>query len=147
MEDQVHRAGPPGARETRPVGSLRRFLPDTIPYRWQFVAAAFISLGIVLAQVAEPEVVKRYVDEVLSGKHPQRLVPYALSTLALGVVWPCLAFCRRHVSAWIAFGLEFKMRNDLYAHMQRLSVDFHDGWQSGELVTRAVTDIARIRRY
>ena len=38
MEDQVHRPGLPGARETRPVGSLRRFLPDTKPYRWQFVA-------------------------------------------------------------------------------------------------------------
>src|SRR5207248_3604138 len=54
---------------------------------------------------------------------------------------------RRHISAWIAFGLEYDMRNDLYAHMQHLSVDFHDGWQSGELVTRAVSDIARIRRY
>ena len=147
MEDQIHRPGPPGARETRPVGSLRRFLPDTKPYRWQFVAAALISLGIVLAQVAEPEVVKRFIDEVLSGKHPERLLPYAFTTVALGLTWPCLAFCRRHVSAWIAFGLEFKLRNDLYAHMQRLSVDFHDGWQSGELVTRAVTDIARIRRY
>jgi ATP-binding cassette subfamily B protein len=129
------------------VGSLRRFLPDTKPYRWQFLAAALISLAIVLAQVAEPEVVKRFIDEVLSGTHPGRLLPYALTTLALGVVWPFLSFCRRHVSGWIAFGLEFNMRNNIYAHMQRLSVDFHDGWQSGELVTRAVTDIARIRRY
>ena len=147
MEDQVHRPGPLGARETRPVGSLRRFLPDTIPYRWHFVAAALISLGVVLAQVAEPAIVQKIIDEVLSGSRPQRLLPYALTTLALGVTWPCFAFCRRHVSGWIAFGLELNMRNNLYAHMQRLSVDFHDGWQSGELVTRAVTDIARIRRY
>src|SRR5690242_3968737 len=49
MEEKVHRPGPSGARETRPVGSLRRFLPDTKPYRWHFVAAALISLGIVLA--------------------------------------------------------------------------------------------------
>jgi ATP-binding cassette subfamily B protein len=147
MEDQVHRPGPPGARETRPVGSLRRFLPDTKPYRWHFVAAAVISLGVVLAQLAEPAIVQKIIDEVLSGKHPRRLLPYALATLALGLTWPCLAFCRRHVSGWIAFGLELSMRNNLYGHMQRLSVDFHDGWQSGELVTRAVTDIARIRRY
>ena len=86
MEDKVHRPGLPGARETRPVGSLRRFLPDTKPYRWQFVVAAVISLGVVLAQTAGPEIVKRFIDEVLSGKHPQRLLPYALTSLALGVV-------------------------------------------------------------
>ncbi len=141
------RPGPPGARRTRPAGSLRRFLPRTRPHRFNFLLAAFVSLGILTAQTASPEIVKRYIDEVLSGRFPQRLLPYALITLALGVTWPCLAFCRRHISAWIAFGLEFEMRNDLYAHMQRLSVDFHDGWQSGELVTRAVSDIARIRRY
>jgi len=140
-------SGPLAAPKARPAGSLRRFLPQTKPHRFNFLLAALVSLGIVTAQVAEPEFVKRIVDEVLSGKFPQRLLPYALITLALGVTWPCLAFCRRHISAWIAFGLEYEMRNDLYAHMQRLSVDFHDGWQSGELVTRAVSDIARIRRY
>jgi ATP-binding cassette subfamily B protein len=147
MEDNVHRPGPLGARQTRPAGALRRLLPQTRPYRSRFAAAALCSLGVLTAQVAQPEVVKRFIDEVLEGKMTGRLVPYALVTLGLGFAWTSLAFTRRHISGWIALGLEFDLRNALYAHLQRLAVDFHDGWQSGDLVSRAVSDISRIRRY
>jgi ATP-binding cassette subfamily B protein len=99
------------------------------------------------AQIAQPEFIKLIEDQVLLGKHPERLLPYASIVVALGITWTSLAFCRRHVSAWIAFGFEFDLRNHVYDHLQKLSVDFHDGWQSGELVARAVQDIARIRRY
>ncbi len=144
---EVGLSGPPEARNARPAGSLRRFLPQTKPYRSKFLLAAVVSSGILTAQIAQPEIIKLFVDQVLTGKEPQRLFPYAAIVLALGITWTSLAFCRRHVSAWIAFGLEFDLRNHVYAHLQKLSVDFHDGWQSGELVARAVQDIARIRRY
>ncbi|MEX2539931.1 MAG: ABC transporter ATP-binding protein, partial [Actinomycetota bacterium] len=136
-----------GARETRRTGSLRRLLPNTRPYRFHFIAAAFFSLGVLTAQVAQPEVVRRFIDEVLEAKMRERLLPYALASLGLGLAWTSFAFTRRHISGRIALGLEYDLRNRLYAHLQNLSVDFHDGWQSGELVSRAVSDISRIRRY
>lgn len=77
----------------------------------------------------------------------ERLVPYALVSVSLGVFWSFFAFCRRNINGSIALGLEYDLRNFLYAHLQSLSVDFHDGWQSGELVSRAVSDISRIRRF
>jgi ATP-binding cassette, subfamily B, bacterial len=146
-EDNDHRTGPLGARETRPVGTLRRLLPQTRPYRSRFAAAALCSLGVLTAQVAQPEVVRRFIDEVLEAGMRERLVGYALLSLALGVTWTSLAFTRRHISGRIALGLEFDLRNWLYKHLQSLAVDFHDGWQSGDLVSRAVSDISRIRRY
>ena len=39
------------------------------------------------------------------------------------------------------------MRNDLYAQLQRLDVGFHDRWQSGQLLSRAMTDLSVIRRF
>jgi len=39
------------------------------------------------------------------------------------------------------------MRRDLYAHLQRLDVGFHDEWQSGQLLSRATTDLSAIRRF
>ncbi len=147
MEDKVHRPGPPSARETRSAGALRRLLPHVRPYRWQFVLAIAVSAGVLTAQVASPEVIKRFVDEVLEGGMRERLVPYALVVLGLGLFWPALAFTRRRISGRIALGLEYDIRNRVYKHLQSLSVDFHDGWQSGDLVSRAVSDISRIRRF
>jgi ATP-binding cassette, subfamily B, bacterial len=148
MEDpKGHKPGPLSARGARPAGSLRRLLPHVRPYRWQFVLAIVVSTGVLTAQTASPEVIKRFVDEVLEQRMRERLVPYALLVLALGLFWPVLAFTRRHISGWIALGLEYDIRNRVYAHFQNLSVDFHDGWQSGDLVSRAVSDISRIRRF
>ena len=39
------------------------------------------------------------------------------------------------------------MREDLYAHLQRLETAFHDEWQSGQLLSRATTDLSAIRRF
>jgi hypothetical protein len=108
MEDNVHRPGPLGARETRPVGSLRRLLPFTKPYRWRFLFAIAVSVGGLTAQVAQPEIVQRFIDEVLEGKMRERLVPYALVTLVLGFFWCFFAFVRRNVNGSIALGLEYR---------------------------------------
>jgi ATP-binding cassette subfamily B protein len=111
------------------------------------VFAIAVSAGVLSAQTASPAVIKRFVDEVLEHKMRERLFPYAITVLVLGIIWPCLAFLRRHISGWIALGLEYDIRNRVYAHLQSLAVDFHDGWQSGDLVSRSVSDIARIRRF
>src|SRR5205085_11857413 len=39
------------------------------------------------------------------------------------------------------------LRDDFYAHLQGLQVAFHDNWQSGQLLSRAVADIQTVRRF
>jgi ATP-binding cassette subfamily B protein len=51
------------------------------------------------------------------------------------------------VLARAATGMETDIRNDLYAHLQRLPISFHDQWQSGQLLSRAVSDPVVIRRF
>ena len=43
--------------------------------------------------------------------------------------------------------METAVRDDLYAHLQRLPVAFHDRWQTGQLLSRATTDLSTIRRF
>ena len=43
--------------------------------------------------------------------------------------------------------MEKTIRDDLYAHLQRLPPSFHDDWQSGQLLSRATTDLSAIRRF
>jgi ABC-type multidrug transport system fused ATPase/permease subunit len=43
--------------------------------------------------------------------------------------------------------MEKTLRDDLYAHLQRLDPAFHDEWQSGQLLSRATTDLGSIRRF
>src|SRR6185312_10666911 len=46
-----------------------------------------------------------------------------------------------------ALGVETDLRRDLFAHIQRLPVAFHDRWPSGQLLSRLTTDLSTLRRF
>jgi ATP-binding cassette subfamily B protein len=55
--------------------------------------------------------------------------------------------CRRWIQGNSVAGMEKSIRDDLYGHLQRLESAFHDGWQSGQLLSRATTDLSSIRKF
>jgi ATP-binding cassette subfamily B protein len=82
------------------------------------------------------------------AQHRRGAVPaLAGVVLGLGITESVLAWVRRWVQARAANGMEQAIRNDLYAHLQRLPVGFHDHWQSGQLLSRAMADLSTLRRF
>jgi ATP-binding cassette subfamily B protein len=106
--------------------------------------AALIGLG---AATVVPLVTKAVIDGPIARHEHRGIVILAGLALGLGVIEAASAFLRRYVLADAATGMETALRDDLYAHLQRLPVTFHDGSQSGQLLSRAVSDIAVIRRF
>jgi ATP-binding cassette, subfamily B, bacterial len=100
-----------------------------------------------LAPVAVPLIAQRVVDDAIRNEDRDALLPLALLALALGVLEAIAVLVRRWVMTRSALGLETDVRRDLYAHLQRLPVAFHDRWQSGQLLSRATGDLATIRRF
>jgi ATP-binding cassette subfamily B protein len=106
--------------------------------------AALIGLG---AATVVPLVTKRVIDGPIARGDHHGIVVLAGLALLLGTIEAGSAFLRRYVLADAATGMETALRDDLYAHLQSLPVTFHDGSQSGQLLSRAVSDIAVIRRF
>jgi ATP-binding cassette, subfamily B, bacterial len=107
-------------------------------------AAALLGVG---AGIVIPLITKEIVDgPVARGEH-SLLVPLALLAFGLGVVEAFLTFVRRWVQSSAVLRMETAIRSDLYRKLQRLPVAFHDRWQSGQLLSRAVTDLSVIRRF
>jgi ATP-binding cassette subfamily B protein len=65
----------------------------------------------------------------------------------LGCAEAGLFFCRRKLVAGPTTRIEARMRADLYDHLQHLPISFHDRWQSGQLLSRAISDLSTIRRF
>ena len=127
--------------------ALRRTRPYVRPYVGQLltmVAAALVGLS---AATVIPLVTKAVIDGPIASGHRPGVWALAGLALGLGTVEAAAAFFRRRVMANAALGMETAMRNDFYAHLQRLPVSFHDGWQSGQLLSRATSDISTIRRF
>jgi ATP-binding cassette, subfamily B, bacterial len=75
------------------------------------------------------------------------VVRWAAVAAGIALVEVFLAFSRRYLLTLVSTGLETELRDDLYAKLQRLDVGFHDKWQSGQLLSRAMTDLSIMRRF
>ncbi|MEN9620095.1 MAG: hypothetical protein RL499_288, partial [Actinomycetota bacterium] len=78
---------------------------------------------------------------------PSQIWPAAIAVLVLGVLEAVFIMLRRFFVLTPGTHIEARMRNALYAHLQDLPVAFHDRWQSGQLLSRAVSDLNLIRRW
>ncbi|WP_246238674.1 ABC transporter ATP-binding protein [Acrocarpospora corrugata] len=105
-------------------------------------AVVGIAAGVVI-----PLVGGEIIDGAVVHRDLGQLYWLGLLALGLGVVEAFLTFLRRWCQGSVVFGVETAIRNDLYAHLQRLPMSFHDEWQSGQLLSRATTDLSTIRRF
>lgn len=127
--------------------SLWRMRSFVRPWRAQWAVmtvAAAIGVG---ASTVIPLVTKAVINGPIGRHRADLLVPLAILAIALGLVDAGLSFVRRWIQADATLGTETLVRGELYAHLQRLSVAFHDHWQSGQLLSRATVDLSTIRRF
>jgi ATP-binding cassette subfamily B protein len=117
------------------------------------LAAALFSVS---SEMVIPLLTKAAIDGPIAkaaiggqaGQHSRgMLLPIGLAAMALGIIQVGLNLYRRWIQAAAVTGMERTMRDDLYAHLQRLDAGFHDSWQSGQLLSRATTDLSTIRRF
>ena len=132
----------PGSIET--LLRLRRW---TRPHRRTIVFMIVTACGAMLAQALVPLVAGRIVDGPIAHHDPAGIWPLAGVALLLGIAEAVLFFARRYAMASAALGVETDARQELFGHLQRLPVAFHDRWPSGQLLSRATTDLSTIRRF
>lgn len=128
-------------------GALWRLRPYVRPYRRQMALVTFSALAALVAAAFIPQATKAVIDGPIAAGDRRGIGVLVLLVLALGAFEAFMAFLRRYVLAAMANGIENNLRNDLYAHLQRLPVAFHDQWQTGQLLSRAMADINVIRRF
>ncbi|MDT7709686.1 MAG: ATP-binding cassette, subfamily bacterial [Pseudonocardiales bacterium] len=127
------------------LSALRRLLPYVRPHRLPLVGSGVAALVGTLAGLAVPLWTRAIVDGSIARGDLGLLPWLVLGVLALGLVEAGLVFLRRMLVARPSNQIEASMRADLFAHLQRLPVAFHDRWASGQLLSRATSDLTTIR--
>jgi ATP-binding cassette subfamily B protein len=133
--------------EQTALQSLLRLRRWTRPYRKTIIAMIVFASGGMLAQSLLPLVFGAVVDGPIADKDTKQLWPLIGLAFGLGVAEAAFFYLRRLSMAKAAVGLETDIRRDLFAHVQRLPVAFHDRWPSGQLLSRLTTDLSTLRRF
>ena len=74
-----------------------------------------------------------------------KLAQYAGALLGIAVVGGCFRFLSRRVIVGISREIEYDLRNDFYAHLQRLSVSYFQSVRTGDIMSRATNDLSAVR--
>jgi ATP-binding cassette, subfamily B, bacterial len=145
-QTQPGSANPDQAGQT-PFAALLRTWEYLRPYFWPLVAMLAAAITAAAAEIAIPLLLMAIIDGPIEHGDARALIPLGLAAIGFGVAEAGLNLYRRWVQASAVTGMERSMRDSLYAHLQRLHAGFHDEWQSGQLLSRATTDLSAIRRF
>ncbi|MCE0456725.1 ABC transporter ATP-binding protein [Curtobacterium flaccumfaciens] len=127
--------------------AIARIYPYVKPYQGRLIGGMAAAMGASLVALAIPYVLQWLVDGPLSSRDSAQIWPAGLGVLALGVLEAFFIASRRQLVMRPSTRIETSMRNSLYAKLQDLPVAFHDRWESGQLLSRSVSDLSLIRRW
>ena len=122
-----------------------RLLGFLKPYKWSLVVSIVLAVASQAAAVAIAFITGSGLDHALRAGDRGTIWRYGLAILAFGLVRSLLMMGRRLISGRQALGVEFDLRNAMYAKLQRLSFRFYDRHQTGQLMSRATVDLQAVR--
>jgi ATP-binding cassette subfamily B protein len=109
------------------------------------VLGALYGLVWTAAKVTVPLLATRAIDHGIIADDSGALLTYSLMLLGVGVVQGACTGLRRYTAIGAAARIETDLRQRLFAHLQRLHFAFHDRAQTGQLMSRANTDLQQIQ--
>jgi len=141
---------------------MRLIVPLLKPFRLSLSVATLAMLLDSALTVLRPWPLKIVIDRVLTQHHSRvpfighwvnglhaspMVILYAAcaATLLIAIGTGALTYCYTRLLGDIGQRFVFALRRDLFAHMQRLSLRFHDRQRTGDLITRLTSDVQAIR--
>ena len=136
------------AKQSSFFTSISRLYPHVRPILPRLVMGLLCALLASVVALAIPQVLRVLVNESLKpGGSTDAVWTASLVILGLGIAEAGLVALRRQFVINPATTVETRMRVSLYGHLQDLTVSFHDRWGSGQLLSRAMTDLNFLRRW
>lgn len=139
--------GPGRARTTSTFAAIRRLYPYARPAMPRIILGMIAALLAGLVALLIPVVLQGLVDGPLQSGDSTQIWPAFAIVLGLGVLEAVMIALRRWFVLTPGTHIEARLRNGLYRQLQDLPVGFHDRWPSGQLLSRAVSDLNLIRRW
>ncbi len=140
------------------MATFYRLLSFLSPYRRGVVVSWILASFAMAMSVVLPLLTGEAVETIGSGaRHARRhelaarshdrhmLLLYALAIVAVVLARWGFTYWRRMIAGRVSLGVEYDLRERLYAQLQRLELAFFDHQQTGQLMSRATVDLPAVR--
>jgi ATP-binding cassette, subfamily B, bacterial len=112
--------------------------------------AVGVGVGMLWSgiRVVVPSLTGSAIDnDMRDGWHLKGLLTYAVAILILGALSATCSGIRRYLAFRVSYAVETDLRQSMFAKLQELDFQYHDGAQTGQLMARSATDLQQINAF
>ena len=117
------------------------------PYVLMTLGALIALLLSTAGNLAVPALSQGIIDRGIIGESRRMIMLFSLAILGISLVRAGVTFLQGYLTAKVSQGVAYDLRNVLYEKIQRLSFSYHDRAQTGQLLTRATSDVELVRTF
>jgi ATP-binding cassette subfamily B protein len=124
---------------------MHRLWRYILRYRARYVRGIVCLVATATLAMSIPLLLKRAVETIEKGNAPEQLVFYVLAIIGVAVVQGMVRSFSRFMIFNVGRDIEYDLRNDLFAHLQKLSLSYYQRQLIGDLMSRLVNDVTAVR--
>ena len=125
--------------------SLFYLLPYLARHRLDMSIGFLMVVLTVVTGMFGPWVLKHVVDDLETSVVAEKLPIYAAMIVGIAVVEGFFRFWMRKILIGVSRRIEYELRNDFFAHLQRMSLSFFHSHPTGDIMSRATNDLNAVR--
>src|SRR5262249_8152613 len=125
--------------------SVRRLLPYVFRYQRAFLGGLICVVCTAAFQLLGPWVLKYAIDDLTRGVTRQKLAGYAGLLLGVALVRAAFLFLMRRIIIGASRDIEYDIRNDVFARLERQPLGYYQARRTGDLMSRATNDLNAVR--
>jgi ATP-binding cassette subfamily B protein len=120
---------------------LSRLARLAYPYRRRAALSIVAMVVVTLSGLAGPYLLSIAIDKGIRPKDPDVLTWVIVAFLAVSLVNLGASYLQTYLTSWVGEHVILDLRRQLFAHLQKLSLDFFSRQKTGWIVSRLTNDI------
>ena len=129
----------------RKIEAVRLLFPYLWRYRWRYVPGLLALVANNATWLAMPLLLKAAVDSMTQSLTREKLLFYALALVGVACAKGFFQYWMRWILIGISRDIEYDLRNDLFRHLERLSLRYYNRTRTGDIMARATNDLNAAR--
>lgn len=126
---------------------LKSVIPYMARYWPRLLVGALATIVTTVLTLAQPYLIGSAIDDLKNQRPQSDVVNIALIILLLAAIQGFFEFFARFWTNMVSRVVEYELRNDLFAHLQKMHAGFFQGMHTGDLMARATNDLSAVRNF
>lgn len=135
-------------------GSIKRYLKFVKPYKWLILMTLVIGIVKFAIPLFMPLLMRIVIDDIIgsstmSAQEATKQLFYWLggTMLVFFIVRPPVEYYRQYYAQYVSNKILYDIRENLYSHLQKLSLRYYSNTRAGEVISRVINDVEQTRNF